>query len=93
MLEEFGYHKKVMKKHFKKNLIMTEEEECFWSSNICWICQKLVDDEKVRDHCHRTRKCRGAAHWSCDLSLKLTKKVFIIFHNWRLWQSFNSECN
>ena len=29
MLEEFGYHKKVMKKHFKKNLIMTEEEECF----------------------------------------------------------------
>ena len=27
MLEEFGYCKKVMKKHFKKNLIKTEEEE------------------------------------------------------------------
>ena len=37
MLEEFGYCKKSMKKYFKKNLIMTEEEENFRSSNICWI--------------------------------------------------------
>ena len=29
MLEDFGYSKKVMKKHFKKNLLMTEEEESF----------------------------------------------------------------
>ena len=42
-----------MKNHFKENLIMTqEEEEYFQSSNICWICEKLIDDEKVRDHCH-----------------------------------------
>ena len=27
MLKEFGYCKKVMKKHFNKNLIMTEKEE------------------------------------------------------------------
>ena len=27
MLEEFGYCKKVMKKYFNKNLIMTEKEE------------------------------------------------------------------
>ena len=31
MLKEFGYCKKVMKKHFKKNLIMTEEEDNFLS--------------------------------------------------------------
>ena len=41
------------------------------------------DDEKVRDHCHVTRKFRGAAHWSCNTNLQLTKKVVIIFHN--LW--------
>ena len=37
---------------FYKNLIMTEEEEQFQSSNTCWICEKLIDDdnEKVRDH-------------------------------------------
>ena len=54
-----------MKKHFNKNLIMTEEEEClFQQGNSCWICEKLInhDDEKVRDHCHVTGKFRGAAH-------------------------------
>ena len=52
-----------MKKHFSKNLIMTEEEEEeFQSSNTCWICEKLIGDEKVRDHCLATGKFRGAAH-------------------------------
>ena len=41
-----------MKKHFNKNLIVTEEEEeveQFELSNTCWICKKLIvnDDEKV----------------------------------------------
>ena len=57
-----------MKKHFNKSLIMTEEEEQFQSSNICWIYEKRVQDEKVRDHCHITLKFRGAAHWSCSWS-------------------------
>ena len=39
MLEEFGYCKKAIKKHFNKNAIMTEkEEEHFQSSNTYWIC-------------------------------------------------------
>ena len=46
MLEESGYCQKVMKKYFNKNLIMTAEEENVRSSNICWICEKLIDDEK-----------------------------------------------
>ena len=70
MIKEFGYCKKVMKKHFKKNLIMTEEEaENFRSSNLCWICGKLIDVEKIRDHCHITGKYRGAAHWSYNVNL------------------------
>ena len=71
-----------MKNHFKENLIMTqEEEEYFQSSNTCWICEKLIDDEKVRGHCHIAGKYGGAAHWRCNVNLKLTKNVFIIFHN------------
>ena len=31
---------------------MIEEEEQFQSSNTCWICEKLIDDENVRDHSH-----------------------------------------
>ena len=74
-----------MKKHFNKNLIMSEEEEQFQSSNIYWICKKLVDDddEKAREHCHITRKFRDATHWSCNINLQLTKKVLVIFHNLR----------
>ena len=43
--------------------------------------KKLTDDEKKRDHCHITRKYRGAVHWSCNVNLKLIKNIFIIFHN------------
>ena len=84
ILKEYKYCKKVMNKHFNKNLIMSEEEEhLFQQSNSCWICKKLIDndEEKVRDHCHVTGKFRGAAHWSCNINLQLTKKVPIIFHN------------
>ena len=67
ILKEYQYCKKVMNKHFNKNLIKSEEEQ-FQSSKTCWICEKLIDnDEKVRDHCHITRKFRDAAQWSCDI--------------------------
>ena len=67
-----------MKKHFRKNLIMSEEEnEQLQSSNTCWICKKPIDndDEKVGNQCHVTGKIRGVAHWICNLNLQLTKNV------------------
>ena len=53
IFKEYKYCKQMMKKHFEKNLIMSEEY-LFQQSNSCWICGKLIDndDEKVRDHCH-----------------------------------------
>ena len=75
-----------MKKHFNKNLIISEKEEnLFQQSNSCWICKKLIDndEEKVRDHCHITGKFRGAAHWNCNINFQLTKKVAVTFHNFR----------
>ena len=76
ILKEYKYCKKVMKKHFNKNLISVEEEEQFQSSNARWICKKLIDndDEKVRDHCYVTGKFRGAAHWSCNKNLQYITK-------------------
>ena len=82
--KEHKYCKKIMKKLFNSNLIMNEEEEyLFQQSNSCWICRKLIDndDEKVRDHCHVTRKFREAAHRSCNINFQLTKKIPVIFHN------------
>ena len=79
-----------MKEYFNKNWIMSEREEhLFQKRNSCWICKKLIDndEEKVRDHCHITGKFRGAAHKSCNLNFKLTKKVPVIFHNLRDYDS------
>ena len=68
---------------------MSTEEEKLQLSNICWICDKLFDvgDEKVRDHCRISGKCQGAAHFSCNANLKLSKKIPVIFHNLRGYDS------
>ena len=78
-----------MRKLFNKNLIMSvEEEEQFERSNICWICNKLIENEdKVRDHCHIIGKYREAAHWNCNINLKVSKKLVVIFHNSRGYDS------
>ena len=86
ILKEHNSCKKFMKVHFNQNLIMSEEsEKKFQSSNKCWICNKLFTDEdkKVRDHKHVTGKYRGSADSDCDINLKLTKTVPVIFHNLR----------
>ena len=75
---------KSNEKHFNKYLIMSEKKEhLFQQNNSCWIYEKLIDndDKKVTDHCHVTGKFRGAAHWSCNINLRLTKKVPAIFYN------------
>ena len=80
-----------MNKHFNKNLILTEKEEyLFQQRNNCWICKKLIDneDEKVRYHCHITGKFRGAAHWDCNINFQLTKKIPVIFHNLKGYDSY-----
>ena len=77
IFNEYSYCKSIMKKHFNKNLIMSaEEQEQFEKTEICWICDKLIEnDNKVRDHCHITGKYKGAAHWSCNINLKISKKI------------------
>ena len=90
ILEERNYCEKIMKDQFNKNLIMTEEEEyLFQQSDDCWICKKIIDneDEKVRDHCHITGKFRGSAHWDCNINFQLTKKIPVIFHNLKGYDS------
>ena len=50
-------------------------------------CERLIDDEKVRDISHITGKFKGAAHWRCKINLQLTKKAPVIFHNLRGYDS------
>ena len=82
ILNEYDYCKKMINKHFNKSLIISAvEEERFQLSNSCWICDKLFEDDKAKDYCHITGKYRGAAHWSCNINLKLSKKISVIFYD------------
>ena len=61
----------------------------FQSNNICWICNKLfvAGNNKVWDHDHGQVKYRASVRWSCKINLKLTKKIPVIFHNLRGYDS------
>ena len=53
---------------------------------VCYICKKgfSANDkkyQKFRDHCHYTRKYRGAAHDVCNLRYKTRKKIRVTFRN------------
>ena len=41
----------------------------------------IKKQQKVRDHCHYTRKYRGAAHNICNLRYKVPKEIPVVFHN------------
>ena len=44
ILKEYDYCKKIIKKHFNENLVMSaDDEERFQLSNKCYICNKLFD--------------------------------------------------
>ena len=60
-----------------------EENQGFKNSTKSWISDNdyIDTDVKVRDHCHITGKYRGYAHRDCDINLKLSHKVPLVFHN------------
>ena len=41
----------------------------------------------MRDHCHVSGKFRGAAHRNRNINFQLTKKVPVIYHNLRGYDS------
>ena len=71
-------------KETKKDIIMTQEDdEDFKNNKICRFCEKIIESDKVRDHCHLTGKYRGPAHNTCNINVKQKDSNFIpfAFHN------------
>ena len=66
-----------------------EVNENFKNSTKCWICDNDYVDNivKVRHHCHITRKYTGSAHSDCKINLRLNHKIYIVFHNLKIYDS------
>ena len=67
----------------KDTIITDEDEEDYKNNNICRFCEKNIESDKVRDHCHLTGKYRGPAHNTCNINVIQKQSNFIpfIFHN------------
>ena len=93
MLEEVEYCKKMVKRHFNKNLKATNDDlRNFNESSECYMCKvKYVEGEKpVMDHCRITGKYMGSAHDACCSKLRINAdkiRVPVIFHHLRGYDS------
>ena len=65
-----------------------EDQKDFQSEKVCHICEEDLNINretgqilKVRDHCHFTGECRGAAHNQCNLKCRKPLILPVIFHN------------
>ena len=78
---------KIINYEKKKMIPLTTKEEIYHNKQkICYICKNEFNNndkrqQKVRDHCHCTRKYRGAAHNICNLRYKVPKEISAVFHN------------
>ena len=57
------------------------DEKHFQDTDVCYICNKVIEDTKVRDHNHLTGKYNGPAHNECNLMYKLPTFVNVFIHN------------
>ena len=84
---------KIINYEEKEMMPLTDKEnKSYEKQKVFYICKKeFSTDEndknafklyhKVRDHCHYTRKFRGAAHNICNLRYKIPKEIPVVFHN------------
>ena len=84
---------KIINYEKKKGIILTnEEKESYEKQKLYHICKKkfCYDNneknkfklyQKVKDHCHYTRKFRAAAHNICNLRYKIPEEIPVVFHN------------
>ena len=70
-------------KKTKKDINMTKKNEDYRNNNICQFCEKNIECDKVKDHCHLTGNYRGPAHSKCNVNVTQKQSNFIpfIFHN------------
>ena len=89
----FEEEKEILEKlkQFQKTPINLSIEEKVHHKNAttCYVCECNFSNEnpKVREHCHVTGNYRGASCNKCNLGMKLTKTIPVIFHNLKGYDS------
>ncbi|KAK3800219.1 hypothetical protein RRG08_007560, partial [Elysia crispata] len=87
-VEERGIQKVLAK---PQDMRMTRADwESHRTASRCHVCDKPLEGDSVKDHCHITGKYRGAAHNACNLKLRLSPKtttIPVVFHNLRGYDS------
>ena len=61
-------------------MVLNKDKLYHEADNTCRICGK-TSNNKVRDHCHETGKCRGPACKMCNLRYKQQNFIPVTFHN------------
>ncbi|OXA46815.1 hypothetical protein Fcan01_18494 [Folsomia candida] len=69
-----------------RNLTL-EEQTLYEESNICHICENVLQEDKVRDHSHETGRFRGAAHRQCNAKYRQKDRIPVLMHNFRSYDS------
>src|SRR5271165_1699195 len=92
LFEEEKEINEYMKTFYTTRMILTTKQiEKHNITTKCYVCHENFTDEeekrKVRDHCHVSGKYRGAACNTCNLQMKLTRKIPVVFHNLRGYDS------
>ena len=88
MLEESKFVGDVMKKNFKKELVMTKTLKKILKTVINVGFNVYIDsDFNVRNRCHITGKSRCSAHRDYNIKDKLHHNSAIVFHNLQNYDS------
>ncbi|KAK3782744.1 hypothetical protein RRG08_037743 [Elysia crispata] len=87
-VEERGIQKVLAKPQAMR---MTRADwESHRTARRCHVCDKPLEGDSVKDHCHINGKYRGASHSACNLKLRLSPKtttIPVVFHNLRGYDS------
>ena len=61
------------------------DHEDFKNFTKCWICMNAYEERegKVKNYDHITDKYQGSTHQKCNLNLSLSKKIYVVIHNFQ----------
>lgn len=69
-------------------LAMTPLDDVLFLTAVdCVLCGDVLEDDRVRDHCHVCGGYRAALHSACNQSLRLDRDITVVLHNLRRYDS------